>query len=146
MLEGIKAYIKIIAIFMIFISFAEILFPDSSLKKFINVFMGLLLMAVVLNSVSEFLNYDSNITINAGSFYDEDIKEFAFSKYSEKINEEVNNYLFNASEGKAFAEIKTDDNTITEIDIVFEEGYYNDEILDYISEIYNTENIKVKNK
>lgn len=146
MLEGIKAYIKIIAIFMIFISFAEILFPDSSLKKFINVFMGLLLMVVVLNSVGNFLNYGSNITVNAGSFYDEDIKKFAFSKYSEKLNEEVNNYLFNISEGKASAEIKTDENDITEIDIIFEDGYYNDEILNYISEKYNTENIKVKNK
>ncbi len=146
MLEGIKAYIKIIAIFMIFISFAEILFPDSSLKKFINVFMGLLLMVVVLNSVNKLLNYDSNITINTGSFYNNDIKKFAFSKYSEKINEEVNDYLFNVSEGKAFAEVKTDESDITEIDIIFEEGYYNDEILNYISEIYNIENINVKNK
>ncbi len=146
MLEDVKAYIKIIAMFMIFISFAEILFPDSSLKKFINVFMGLLLMAVVLNSVSSFLHYDNNIIISENSFYDEDMKEFAFSKYSEKLNEEVNNYLFNISDGKAFAEIKTDENDIKEIDIIFEDGYYNEEVLDYISEKYNTENIKVKNK
>lgn len=52
----IRTWILNIATVIIFISFIEILLPNSSMKKYIKMIVGLLVMLVVLNPVIELMN------------------------------------------------------------------------------------------
>ncbi len=48
MLEAFSAYIKNIAVFMLFAAFAEMLMPENNLKKYISLVMGLILLTIVI--------------------------------------------------------------------------------------------------
>ncbi|OUQ59896.1 hypothetical protein B5E58_02060 [Tyzzerella sp. An114] len=145
MLESFKAYIKIIAVFMIFISFAEILFPENSLKKFINIFMGLLLLAVILEPLSNFKDSFNNIEKTDYSFYDESIRDFAFSEYSKSVEREVKGYVYDFCGENAYAETETDrQGKVEKITIFCSENSGEDDLVKYLSKKYGIENIVVK--
>lgn len=48
MIEAFTAYIKTIAAFTLFAAFAEMLMPDNSFKKYLQLIMGIMLLSVVL--------------------------------------------------------------------------------------------------
>ncbi len=48
MLEAFSAYIKNIAVFTLFVAFAELLMPENNFKKYLSIVMGLLLLTAVL--------------------------------------------------------------------------------------------------
>lgn len=48
MMEAFTAYIKTIAAFTLFAAFAEMLMPDNSFKKYIQLIMGIMLLSVML--------------------------------------------------------------------------------------------------
>ncbi len=47
MLEAFSAYIKNIAVFLLFAAFAEMLMPENNFKKYISLVMGLILLSTV---------------------------------------------------------------------------------------------------
>ena len=51
MISGITAYIKTIAIFLVFSAFVEIILPDTRFKKYISIVMGLLMIGVVISPI-----------------------------------------------------------------------------------------------
>ena len=56
MMEAFTAYIKTIAAFTLFAAFAEMLMPDNSFKKYIQLIMGIMLLSVMLRPVFMVLN------------------------------------------------------------------------------------------
>ena len=157
MLEDIKAYIKFIAVFMIFISFAEMLFPENNFKKFINIFMGFMIIAVILSPLNNFMNYNINFYNNISNYYNkDDIKEFAYSEYMKKMEKEVEkdiykfsneNYYENVNKPKVIVRMKNNSFKDFEILIYCDIKYFNeDKILDYIYEKYGVKNVIIRNE
>ncbi|KPU44918.1 stage III sporulation protein AF [Oxobacter pfennigii] len=61
-IEELKKYIYTIVVVMIFVSFIEILLPNSSMKKYSKMILGLMVMTVILHPVLSFLSSDYNLT------------------------------------------------------------------------------------
>lgn len=59
MIEAFTAYIKTIAAFTLFAAFAEMLMPDNSFKKYIQLIMGIMLLSVMLKPMFSVLNIAS---------------------------------------------------------------------------------------
>lgn len=51
MIEMFGAYIKTIVVLLIFAAFAEMIMPDSSLKKYISILVGFLMIITILNPI-----------------------------------------------------------------------------------------------
>ncbi|MBO8434770.1 MAG: stage III sporulation protein AF [Tyzzerella sp.] len=139
MLEDFKAYIKVIAVFMIFVSFAEILFPEGSLKKFVNIFTGLIIIAVALNPLINFVNKDIKINYSYGKIYDEDMKDFAMDIYNEKAKEDIEAFVHNFSDGKARAVVSGESVTI-----ICDSEYDGNDIFNMVSDMYEIDNVVLK--
>jgi len=61
MVEGIKIWIRNIAIFLIFSSLIEIIVPQKKYKKYINLVLSLIFILIVLEPIIKFQNIDVNI-------------------------------------------------------------------------------------
>lgn len=59
MLQSFSAYIKIIAVFIIFSAFAQGLLPDNNFKKYIKLVFSLLMLATIINPVYKLLLSDN---------------------------------------------------------------------------------------
>jgi stage III sporulation protein AF len=55
MMEAITAWVKNIILVVLFASFMELLLPNSSMKRFIHVIMGIFIMLAILNPVLQFI-------------------------------------------------------------------------------------------
>lgn len=82
-MEGIKNYILIIAVAIIFFSTVRLILPNNSLKKYINLVFGLLLIGIVINPIVKFF---LNTSI------DKEIDEFYNNLESKYSNTELNTY------------------------------------------------------
>lgn len=60
-MNELKNYINTIVVAMVFITFIEILMPDSSMKKYTKIVLGLLVMTIILNPVLNFLKKDFSL-------------------------------------------------------------------------------------
>ena len=61
MVDFLKEWIKNIVILIIFITMLELLLPNSSMKKYVNMIVGLLLIIVILNPLVVIVNKDIDI-------------------------------------------------------------------------------------
>lgn len=52
MIEAFSAYIKTIAIFIIFSAFAEIIMPNENFKKYVHIVIGFLMIVIVLKPIT----------------------------------------------------------------------------------------------
>lgn len=55
MIEAFSAYIKTIAVFIIFSAFAEIVMPNENFKKYIHIVIGFLMIVIVLKPITTVL-------------------------------------------------------------------------------------------
>lgn len=55
MIEAFSAYIKTIAIFIIFSAFAEIIMPNENFKKYVHIVIGFLMIVIVLKPITTVL-------------------------------------------------------------------------------------------
>lgn len=90
MIEAFTAYIKTIAAFTLFVAFAEMLMPENSFKKYIQLIMGIMLLSVMLMPLFQMLhikNWDLDKWEIENTGGEEIIKNEAY--YSELENRRV---------------------------------------------------------
>ncbi|CDM68618.1 stage III sporulation protein AF [Clostridium bornimense] len=86
MLENIKNYILIIAVAIVFFSTVRLLLPNNSLKKYINLVFGLLLIGIVIDPITKFM-LNTSIDKEVNDFYDNLDKKYSnttLNTYAEK--------------------------------------------------------------
>lgn len=82
-MENIKSYILIIAVAIVFFSTVRLLLPNDSLKKYINLVFGLLLIGIVIDPITKFM---LNISI------DKEVNEFYNNLEKKYSNTTLNTY------------------------------------------------------
>ena len=89
-MESIKNYILIIAVAIIFFSTARLLLPNNSMKKYINLVFGLLLIGIVLDPITKFM---LNISIDkeVNQFYDKIEKKYSSDAILDRYAKEDEN-------------------------------------------------------
>lgn len=97
MLKSLTAYIKIIAAFLIFSAFVEIILPDTKFRKYILMVCGLVMIAVMIKPVFT-LELDLSDEIFEFDIYKEDFQGIS-EKYEvirdelvREIYEDMNSY------------------------------------------------------
>lgn len=109
MIQYIIAYIKDIAIFLVFMTFIEIILPDSKYKSYINLVLGLLLIFVMLQPINLILNkfdksidrqvmgidveLNKNIIDNEKQFYEDKQKEIVLKNFNNEMKKQINTLL-----------------------------------------------------
>lgn len=107
MIEFVKNWIINIVVTIFFIAFIEILLPNSNMKKYINMILGLLIIIVLINPIIKFMNNDINIDrevfYNLQSYntfkveretkYIETQNQQIIEVYKEKIEREISEFV-----------------------------------------------------
>ncbi len=108
MLQAISSYIKTIIMFLIFMSFIELIMPTSSYKKYIDIVLGIILIIIMINplnnikAVSLDLNKDlfkntyelnKSIMQREKNYYEEKNNELIISQYKTQIADNVSAML-----------------------------------------------------
>ncbi|WP_159433575.1 stage III sporulation protein AF [Proteiniborus sp. DW1] len=102
-----KNWIINIVVTIFFIAFIEILLPNSNMKKYINMILGLLIIIVLINPIIKFMNNDINIDrevfYNLQSYntfkveretkYIETQNQQIIEVYKEKIEREISEFV-----------------------------------------------------
>lgn len=144
----IREWVITIISVIIFVTFVEILIPNSNYKRYINVVIGFLLMIVILTPLTKFINGQINFeeeilkisnqlelsTVrNRISSIQYNNNKAVITLYQNKISEQIKNYIENDTEytvDKVFVEVEDDNNspqfgTITNLSITLEEKIEN---------------------
>lgn len=92
MLEGFYGWINTIVVAIIFAAFVEMLMPSNNMKKYIKLVLGLLIMAVILEPVLQYLN--KGYSLSGYSFKYTNILDSSYIKqeseaYSQKQQDSV---------------------------------------------------------
>ena len=77
MINSLSAYIKIIASFLIFSAFVEIILPDTKFRKYIMMVCGLIMISVLISPI---FNFD----MDSDEIFDFDTEEEEYSEIAEK--------------------------------------------------------------
>lgn len=144
MIQAFSAYIKDIAIFLIFINFVDIIVPQKKYKEYINLILAFILIFIVispLNNLFGFLgknngdlftdatiNYNKSVMQKEGVYYEEAQKDSILSQYSNELSlqlkrvaESSGQFVFVESEfsldntSESFGEIKSISVTVREM-------------------------------
>lgn len=75
-MEDIKNYILIIAVAIVFFSTVRLLLPNNSLKKYINLVFGLLLIGIVIDPITKFM-LNTSIDKEVNDFYNNLEKKYS---------------------------------------------------------------------
>lgn len=67
-MEVITNLVRDIAVIVILASFMEMLLPNSNMKRFVQVILGLFILITILNPIVNFLNEDLSTHVNAWQF------------------------------------------------------------------------------
>ncbi|MBQ7242461.1 MAG: stage III sporulation protein AF [Firmicutes bacterium] len=90
MLRSFNAYIKIIASFLIFSAFVEIILPDTKFRKYIMMVCGLIMISVLISPIF-------NFEIDSDEIFDFDTETEEYSEIAEKyggIRKELVNEIY----------------------------------------------------
>ena len=90
MIRSLSAYIKIIASFLIFSAFVEIILPDTKFRKYIMMVCGLIMISVMISPVF-------NFEIEADDIFDFETDTEDYSEIAEKydgIRKELVNEIY----------------------------------------------------
>ena len=79
MIKGLSAYIKIIASFLIFSAFVEVILPDTKFRKYIMMVCGLIMISVMISPIF-------NFEIDSDEIFDFDIDTEDYLEIAEKYN------------------------------------------------------------
>lgn len=85
MIEAFSAYIKTIAIFIIFSAFAEIIMPNENFKKYVHIVIGFLMIVIVLKPITTVLG-------KGGLDFTNMIEEKEVNSSDEQIVQDEKNY------------------------------------------------------
>lgn len=92
LLDSLNNWIYTIITAMIFATLVEILMPNSQMKKYTKMVLGLLVMTIILNPVVTFLNKDFSIT--SGSFkFQNQLDSIYLKKQSTVYTEKQSEYI-----------------------------------------------------
>src|SRR5690554_3440766 len=114
MIEDLSYWVKNIIYIIFFIVFLEILLPNNSMRKYVKVIAGLLVMVVILTPITKLINSNLNIQdVVAKNFVDMeqiDIKsknqilegrqnDLTIRVYKKKVESQIKNQIENNIEG-----------------------------------------------
>ena len=91
MIKAFNAYIKIIASFLIFSAFVEIILPNTKFRKYIMILCGLIMISVMISPLI-------NLKIDSDAAFDFDINTEEYEEISEKysgIHDELVQEIYN---------------------------------------------------
>lgn len=143
-MEAFSAYIRDIAVFLIFISFVDIIVPQKKYKEYINLMLAFILIFIVVSPLNSFLgffgenngslfadetiNYNRSLLQKEGAYYEEAQKAAVLAQYSDELLlqlkrmvESGGQFTFEQGEfsldstDESFGEIKTISVTVTEV-------------------------------
>lgn len=139
----IREWVITIISVIIFVTFIEILIPNSNYKRYINVITGLLLIVVILTPLTKFINRQINFEEEVLKIFNQlelstaqnrinNIRysndEAVIALYKNKIGEQVKSYIENNTEyivDEVFVEVEDENSeqfgTITNLDITLSE-------------------------
>lgn len=122
-MNDILNYVKGIAFLMLFITFVINILPDSSYKKYVKIFTGLVLVITVIKPVTDFLGIGDTF-YNSLSKYNSEFDSEAFENEISGIqNNMVENYIEENSSGED--ELNGDGDSEDENDIELNTEEYN---------------------
>lgn len=125
----IREWVVTIISVIIFVTFIEILIPNSNYKRYINVVIGFLLMTVILTPLTKFItgqiNFEEEIFKTAGQLELSTAKNrinnaqydnsgAVIKLYKSKISEQIKNYIGYSTEyivDEIFVEVEDDNNS-----------------------------------
>ncbi len=109
MIQAISTYIKGIAIFMVFMTYVEVIMPDKSYKQYISLVMGLILIFLVLSPIGNVIKHagsfsDFNILNNSvmlsqktianeKTFYNDEQKKAILTTYKSELRNQMESFL-----------------------------------------------------
>ncbi|MGI6426646.1 MAG: stage III sporulation protein AF [Natronincolaceae bacterium] len=143
MLAFIREWVITIISVIIFVTFIEILIPNSNYKRYINVITGLLLIVVILTPLTKFINRQidfeeevlkifNQLELSTAQNKVDNIQysndEAVMALYKNKISEQIKSYIENNTEyivSEVFVEVEDKNSsqfgTITSLDITLGE-------------------------
>ena len=139
----IREWVITIISVIIFVTFIEILIPNSNYKRYINVVTGLLLIVVILTPLTKFINKQINFEEEVLKIFNQlelstaqnrinnvqySNDEAVITLYKNKIGEQVKSYIENNTEyivSDVFVEVEDENSsqfgTVTSLDITLRE-------------------------
>lgn len=110
-MDGILAYVKNIANLLIFVSFVMLILPTEKYKKYINLIMGIAIIAMVIGPVKSLVtkgNYNSDLVMEGidisfnkaisneeYEYYEKEQMELIMDTYRSNLNSQLDNIIKN---------------------------------------------------
>ncbi len=139
MIESISAYIKNVAILLVFITFIGIILPSGKYKNYIDLVLGLVLIVVMLKPALNIFSKGNGIDIPR-EFYKNAVGDYTMSDYENIHNDMVDKSFNSLLKQQADSLITPHNYKVSELDIRYDQLSY--EIYNMHLYIYKTDNKK----
>lgn len=112
-MDYISAYFRQIVIFIIFMTFIEILIPDKKYKKYIDFVLGLMLISVMVSPISNIFNINASEFNLEIPYYDNEFtyqdKNYTKQLYENELSSQISKKIDTQFSVKSFVTVNVSD-------------------------------------